>query len=576
MSTLLLVSCQSLPWNRNGYDVEFSGINNKAELRNLRALSEAWQYRSDPEIDVSRLDNLFRGDTFMMTRYLQANGRSGAFVSSSVDTNGRRPRITFTVEGTNIYLVRDIQLSIVDGVNVSVLGWTNTLSGQRADFAAIDQTARTLVRTLRNSGHPFASVENRSALVDHDNQAVDLVFELRAGMPAVMGTNHVEGLRRVDRNFVERRINWKPGEPFRQDTLDEFSQRLTGSSLFSFVDISGSPAAATSGVFDVNVKLQERRRRTIGLGIGYQSDLGPEGTVFWQHRNLFGMGERVEVDARYSEDLWVGSIVLTLPDIFHSSNDLDLGVRVSEEDSDAYDTRYQSVFGTLHHRIHRDLTLLYGPALRNSTVTQREIENDYLQASFPAHVIWNKRDNNLDPMRGYAVNVFAEPYYDINDAVTFTKALVTPAVFIPIVPEILSLGARVTVGTIFGTSAANVPADLRFYSGGGQSIRGYEYQSVGPRDEEGRLIGGKSLVESSFELRWRFTKSLGLVAFLDGGTSYEPEFSDFSESYQWGAGLGFRYFTGVGPIRLDFGVPVNPRDDIDNDFEFYISIGQAF
>ncbi len=572
---MALVSCQSLPWRHSGYDVKIVGMKDKDTVADLKALSEAWQYRRDPDIEVSRLGTMFRGDAFNMTRYLRANGFCDANVTSSVTTNGKRSAIVFTIQGTNLYHIRDVRISIVDGLDVSKLNWTNTMSGKSADFATIEVAGRSMVRALKNAGYPYAVMQNKSATVDHENRTVDVDYELAARHAAVLGGYNISGLRRVKPEFVARKINWKPGDTYRQDTINSLSRKLTGSSLFSFIDISGPPVAATSSVYDVNIRLQERKRRTIGLGVGYQSDLGPEITFFWQHRNLFGMGEKFEIDAKYSADLWLGTAIFTLPDVFHTDNSLDLGVKFSEEDSDAYDVRYQALYAKLHHRIKDDWRLEYGPAVRDSEVTQREIEENYLHVSFPVAVSWDKRDDDLNPMKGMAVNASAEPFYDLEENGSFTKALLTPMVYIPITGDTLSLGARLTLGSIYGASSENVPADLRFYAGGGQSIRGYEYQSVGPR-EDGQLIGGKSLVETSFELRWQFGKNLGLVAFLDGGSAYEPEFSDFSESYQWGTGLGFRYFTGVGPIRVDVGVPVNPRDGIDHNFEFYISIGQAF
>lgn len=570
-----LVACSSPPWNRTRFDVELEGIEERALRRDLLSLSGAWQSRTDPEVDTATLDRAFRADAFNMERYLHAKGYQDARVQARTRTDGRKPVLAFEVTQTNRYTLSGLRIDFADAAPEGFLAPTNARAGAPLDYAAVDMAGRLAVRRLRNAGHPRARVEEKKVIVDRVNQTAEAVVQVRAGAPASFGPLQVEGLRRVDRAFVDRRVTWKPGEPFRQDALDWFSRSLTESALFSFVDISGPAAASTSDVYDVSVRLQERRRRTIGLGVGYQSDTGPEVTTFWQHRNLAGMGERLEFDATYGEDAWLGSLVLTLPDIWSSGNDLDLGVAVADEDSDAYEVRYEKVYARVRQRIGRNWQWYYGPALRVSTVTQRGEEEDYLQVSLPVSVLWNKRNDGLDPTRGFAVSASGEPFYDLDSSDAFVKTLVTPAVYVPLVGEELSAGVRVTLGSISGTGVDRIPADQRFYAGGGQSIRGYAYQSVGPR-EDGQPVGGLSLVESSVELRWRPTHRIGVVAFVDGGSSYEPEISDFSESFQWGAGLGFRYFTGVGPIRLDVGVPVNPREEIDNDFEFYISIGQAF
>ena len=138
------------------------------------------------------------------------------------------------------------------------------------------------------------------------------------------------------------------------------------------------------------------------------------------------------------------------------------------------------------------------------------------------------------------------------------------------------LAGRGRVGSIVGESTEDVPANKRFYAGGGGSVRGYEFQSVGPLDNDDDPLGGRSLIAVGAELRTRITDSIGLVPFVDGGTVYDSSYPDFDETFRWAAGLGLRYFTGFGPIRLDVAVPLNKRDDIDDDFEIYISFGQAF
>jgi translocation and assembly module TamA len=126
-----------------------------------------------------------------------------------------------------------------------------------------------------------------------------------------------------------------------------------------------------------------------------------------------------------------------------------------------------------------------------------------------------------------------------------------------------------------GASRDAIPADERFYAGGGGSVRGYPFQSVGPVEGD-EPLGGRSLFELSTELRIKVTDRIGLVAFLDGGTAFETTSPDFSEDLRWGTGLGIRYFTPIGPFRLDVGVPLNRRPEIDDSFQIYVSLGETF
>jgi translocation and assembly module TamA len=140
----------------------------------------------------------------------------------------------------------------------------------------------------------------------------------------------------------------------------------------------------------------------------------------------------------------------------------------------------------------------------------------------------------------------------------------------------LTLAARTRLGSTFGEQRDDLPANRRFYAGGGGSIRGYEFEMVGPLDEDEDPLGGRSVAELGLELRLKVTEQIGVVPFFEGGNVFKSAYPDFSESLLWAAGLGLRYYTPVGPLRLDVAVPLDKRDDVDESFQFYISLGQAF
>jgi len=137
------------------------------------------------------------------------------------------------------------------------------------------------------------------------------------------------------------------------------------------------------------------------------------------------------------------------------------------------------------------------------------------------------------------------------------------------------LAGRAAVGSVSGAALDQIPANHRFYAGGGGSVRGYRYRSLSPLGPTGEVIGGRSLFEASFEARFKITDTIGLVPFLDMGSAFQSAYPDFKEQMRYAAGLGLRYYTAVGPIRLDVATPLNPRDG-DKAWALYIGIGQAF
>jgi translocation and assembly module TamA len=138
------------------------------------------------------------------------------------------------------------------------------------------------------------------------------------------------------------------------------------------------------------------------------------------------------------------------------------------------------------------------------------------------------------------------------------------------------LAFRARVAQVAGEPTATLPANHRLYAGGAGSIRGYEFQSVGPLDANNDPLGGRSLVTFGGEIRWRITETIGIVPFLDGGNVYDSTVPDFGEKFFWGTGVGFRYYTDFGPLRADIAFPLDRRKGIDDAYQFYISLGQAF
>jgi translocation and assembly module TamA len=136
------------------------------------------------------------------------------------------------------------------------------------------------------------------------------------------------------------------------------------------------------------------------------------------------------------------------------------------------------------------------------------------------------------------------------------------------------LALRGLVGKIAGAGVFNLPPDQRFYAGGSATVRGYRYQSVGPQFPDGNPTGGTAISAGTIEFRQRIFDSYGVVGFIDAGQVTDNG-APFTGTWRVGAGVGFRYYTSIGPIRADFAVPLNKQPGGDR-FELYLGLGQAF
>ena len=207
-----------------------------------------------------------------------------------------------------------------------------------------------------------------------------------------------------------------------------------------------------------------------------------------------------------------------------------------------------------------------------------EARRDYEMFGLPLSASWSDANSLLDATKGSRITFSATPYvgkYKAN--FTALRTRMDASTYLPLIgKDELVLALKGAIGSVWGVEADDVPPSVRFYSGGGGSVRGYAYQSLGPRNAEKSPLGGNSVLEVSVEPRWKITETLGIVAFLDGGMVYDdtPDFT-FGQGMRWGAGVGFRFYTAIGPLRFDVATPLNPRKD-DERIQFYISIGQSF
>jgi translocation and assembly module TamA len=254
-----------------------------------------------------------------------------------------------------------------------------------------------------------------------------------------------------------------------------------------------------------------------------------------------------------------------------------LNLRLAEEYPEAYTSRNLTSLVKIERSLSDEVILGVGVGDRMSRVEQLGRIERFNLLSLPLNLDWNTRNDLLNPIQGGYLNAQIEPYYDTYGSdLRFTKGLLSYQRYFHVSsnPNFI-LAMRGSIGAMEGAERDDIPADIRFYAGGGGSIRGYPYQSVGPI-QDGIPIGGRSLFGLSTELRTKISEPFGLVFFIDGGNAFETAMPDVDQSLYWGTGIGLRYFTAIGPLRMDVGFPLTRRESMDDSFQIYVSIGQAF
>ena len=443
-----------------------------------------------------------------------------------------------------------------------------------------------LLNAVLAQGYPFATVKLEPAVVDHKDQTLALHYVVEPGSPATIGEIQVKGLARVDAAFVERRLAKFKDKPYAPSEVAKLRDDLRSIGVFESVKVKPAASLDASGRLPVDVEVVERDRRFIGFGANYSTNDGAGAKAYWGHRNLFGGAEQLRLDATVSgigENEWSEinyglSADFLKPDFLEQRQDLHSNLAlVQEYDRETFDKKAATLLLGIDRRLTDNLSVSLGGEAEFSKITRDGVSRNFELFGPTGAVKYDSTDDLLDPTEGVRVNLTGAAFPEfIGSSQDVFQARATGSSYLDLSGEgNLVLAGRLSVASVSGGSIDDLPADRLLYAGGGGSVRGYEFRSISPEDEDGDPTGGRSLVETSIELRYRFLDNYGIVPFFDAGTVTEHTFPSFDEDLQYAAGLGFRYYSAIGPIRADIAVPLNPRED-DDPVAFYISIGQAF
>lgn len=458
-------------------------------------------------------------------------------------------------------------------------------SGDAALAPQVLAAGERLESALKDLGYPHAHVDTPVATLRAGNDSLDVTFKVNAGSRAELGHIALKGLRGVDEAFVRRRLKVSPGDPYKPSSLDEARKDLVSTGVFSSVRVHPDETLDSEGRLPLTFELSEHKLHAVSLNVAYSTDLGASFAVSWQHRNLFGNAEQLNVTGAGTQfggtsSTGIGYILgaqFLKPDFRHRDQTLQADLGAVKQSLTAYDREAITGDVLLNRRFGRHWTVGAGFSAEQSHIVQEGSARDYTLVGLPLNARYEDTDNLLDPTRGARASFSLIPTQPLASAKNqpFVILQMTGSTYLDLAePGRTILALRGGFGAVEGADASDLPPDKRFYAGGSATVRGFKYQSIGPQFSSDHPKGGTALVSGTLELRQRILESYGVVAFLDAGQVAESGLS-FSDSPRLGAGLGARYYTALGPIRLDVAVPVTRQSGGDA-FEIYIGLGQAF
>lgn len=448
---------------------------------------------------------------------------------------------------------------------------------------AIADAANAGVDGWRAIGHAKASLAGQTIVADHGLRTLDSLILLEPGPKLRFGRLTIRGQDRTRTDRMFQIAGFPSGEVFDPDALDEVSDRLRRTGVFRSVAVEEAETPNPDGTLDIAISVVEEAPRRFGFGAEISSSDGVELSAYWTHRNLFGGAERLTVEGEISNIAGVAD-----------ATDYRIGARLERPATLTADTSFfltteaeryelgdftvdQLTFGTgLAHVFSSELRGEVALEYTYARVDVLDLDITFKQVALPAFLEWDRRDDRLNATKGFYLKAEATPFLGFGTTGSGAQIKGDLRAYRRLGGgERVVLAGRAQVGAVFGPSLAETPPDYLFYSGGGGTVRGQPYQSLGAAGAIGTRTfetGGQSFAALSGEIRTRVTDTISVVGFYDAGFVGAEDFAN--GRWHSGAGLGLRYDTGLGPLRLDVAAPVS--GDTGSGVQLYLGIGQAF
>ena len=571
------------------YRAEITGAEDSDLADLLDKVSELKTLEDKPPASEEALRGRADRDLGRLADAARSLGYWDAEFSYDIDTGTDPAKVTVTVKQGPLYHVASVTVLGPDGQPLSIPQDERKLPlkpGDPARTAPVVATETALVAALGDSGHPFVKVVDRRVQIDKDTQTMDVTYTLDPGAVMRFGPLAIEGLERLDSAYVEGRLRWQRGEIYDASKVEETRRALIESGLFSTVRIT--PMADPDNPADVRMTIDttERLHRTIGIGLAYNTSQGAGARAFWENRNLFGNAEYLRVAADVGQQTDAFRANFRRPDFLAIDQDFLATAELANDTPVAYRSRRAIVSAGLERRFSPALTA--GIALQGTkanvvqladvnSITAAQRTQHYTLVGVPAYLKLDETDNLLNPTRGYRGQLSVTASHTLSrPTLNFISNLVSGSTYWALGSEERAiLAGRALLGSLDGAPLFQLPADQRIYAGGGGSIRPYGYQLAGPLDIGNKPIGGKSSLVLNLEARVKITENIGVVPFVDAGSYYESPVPQVGRTLLYGVGLGLRYYSAFGPLRLDLATPLHKRS-ADSPIQVYISLGQAF
>ena len=514
-----------------------------------------------------------------MVKALHNRGYYEASIQIGIHEEEEGVDIFVMIQPGPLYLIQDIKIDVISQgkplicavLNPDVLGLKIGRAAITTEILDAEQKALAL---LGECGYPLAVLEKQEMVADYKTKTFVVHFQIEAGPLVKFGETSITGEEWTRQKFFENKISWKEGEFYDTRLVEKTQKKLLDAGIFSSVVITHDSEVDAKEEISLNIEVTESKHRSVNFGASYQTFFGPGLTFGWENRNTMGMGRRLSLQGDVTAHTHTGTATFFVPDCWKIDQDFVSQAQAMQESIFAYHQLDYSITNRVERRIGTKYRVSAGLRLERMIVGKSVKNGTFSLGEIPLYFRWSSTTNLLNPTQGATLEVKVIPSFNFNNTERFYLYNAVNYAFY-FGTESCILAQQIMVDTILSTYLDAVPVPKRILGGSDQELRGYRYHTVSPLDGH-KPIGGRSGIFYTFETRFRLSPTIGLVPFFDMGSVYLTPLPKWHEKWYKSAGLGFRYFTFLGPLRFDVAFPLDRRKHIDEVYRILVSIGQAF
>jgi translocation and assembly module TamA len=623
------------------YQVAIVATKDSALNAVLKSTSELFTLRKSAPVGPFALIGRARGDLDRVKTVLESEGYYQSSVSITIDglplddpTLGDELTRRARDSEAQVHIAFDLgplyhlgQIDIVGDLPPQAAASLQLTSGAPAVAADVLAAAERLRTALQNEGYAYARVETPHAREDAANRLLNVSFHVTTDVRRQLGEIRITGPKTIDESFIRRRLLVHTGDQFKASAIEAARRDLLAVGVFSQVTVQVDPTPDAQGRVPLTFQFRERRPHAVGVTGAYSSDLGASAGVNWMQRSMSGKADALSLSASVI-DLGGGTATngvgydlngsYQIPDWKVRNQSLQVNLGALRQSLDAYDQKAVTSGVSVRRKLSSIWSVSAGFTAEREQIVQESPPDPaqsaavgctshlvapkpgtseprctyhYTLLGLPLTALYNTTGLEsplADARKGLRVSLSITPTYSLgHPSARFVITQLSGSAYFDLQhlhlaadPGRRVLAVRALAGVAGGATQFSLPPDQRFYAGGSGTIRGYRYQSVGPAFPDGHPIGGTAINAGTLEFRQRIGASLGAAVFVDAG-NVSRNLSPFRGQLRVGAGAGVRYYTPLGPLRLDLAFPLQRRKPpavqrADDAFEVYIGLGQAF